>query len=88
MMGRHRPDQARDQVEAGGLARAIGAQQAHDFAPAQFEADAAHHGALLEGLNDVMNGQAPRDGLAPNGRLAVILGLRRGGSDDRLTAWK
>ena len=39
-------DEAGDHVKKGGLAGAIGTQQADHFAALQGQADAAHHGAL------------------------------------------
>ena len=46
-------DQAHDHVEAGGLARAVGTQQADDLAAAQVQADVLHHLAALERLGEV-----------------------------------
>ena len=45
-------DQAGDHVEAGGLAGAVGTQQAHHFAAVHRQADRAHHGALVEAFAD------------------------------------
>ena len=78
-------DQAGDHVEHGGLAGAVRAEQADGLAAAQFEADAAHDGALLEGLNTLMNGQPAgiRIGLGFVLK-AVLLGLGNPALGDRL----
>ena len=51
-------DQAGDDVEAGRLAGAVGAQQPHRLAPAQRHRDAAQHRALLELLRQAAHDQA------------------------------
>ncbi len=51
------PEQTGDHIEAGGLARAVGAQQPHHLAALQRQADAAHHRAPAEALADARNGQ-------------------------------
>src|SRR5579859_1688077 len=53
-----RRDQAGDHVEAGGLAGAVGAEQAHDLAPRQPQGDALHHRPAAERLADVVDHQA------------------------------
>ena len=42
------PEQADDHAEGGGLAGAVGAEQADDFAAVEFEADLAHDGAFFK----------------------------------------
>jgi two-component system nitrogen regulation response regulator GlnG len=58
-------DQAGDHVEAGGLAGAVGAQQAGHLAATQPQAHALDHGTAAERLADVVDHQAFRwDGFA------------------------
>ena len=45
-------DQAGDHVEAGGLAGAVGAEQADHLAALERQADRTHHRALVEALAD------------------------------------
>ena len=55
-----RGDQAGDHVEAGGLAGAVGAEQAGDLAALDVQGDVAHHLTLAEGAGDVLDAQAGR----------------------------
>src|SRR5215510_6891481 len=50
-------EQAGDQIEASGLARAIGTQQPYDLAALQREADPADNGPAAEALADARDGQ-------------------------------
>jgi hypothetical protein len=54
-------DQAGDHVEAGGLAGAVGAQQARDLSALDMQGDVAHHLPLAEGAGDVLDPQARSD---------------------------
>ena len=68
-------DEAGDHVEAGGLAGAVGAQQAHHLAAPKRQAHRAHDGALAEAFADAMDDetlaaldqarQRPAGGVAP-----------------------
>ncbi len=51
-------DQAGDHVEAGGLARAVRAEQADSLAAVQPQADALHHRPAAERLGDAIDEQA------------------------------
>src|SRR3546814_7693999 len=55
-------DQAGDDVEAGGLAGAVGAEQADRLAASDMHRDVAQHRPLLEALADVAGAQAVRSG--------------------------
>ncbi|KAG0932969.1 hypothetical protein G6F31_016427 [Rhizopus arrhizus] len=67
-----RGHQAHDHVEAGGLAGALGAQKAHDFAADHGQGDVLHHGPAVIGLAQTGCAQAalldPRGGGGHGGR--------------------
>ena len=47
------PHQAGHHIEAGGLAGAVGTEQADDFAAAQEERDVPHHAAVAKGFAEL-----------------------------------
>ena len=49
--------EAQDHVEARGLARAVGAEQAHDLAALHGERDVGDHGALAVALHQALGAQ-------------------------------
>ena len=51
-------DQARDHVEAGGLAGAVGTQQADNLAALDRQADGSHHRTLFVAFADAGHDQA------------------------------
>ena len=69
-----RLDQPGDHVEHGGLAGAVGAEQADRLAAPHIDADAAHHLALAEALLDPMRRQVGVADLGTRGPPARLAG--------------
>ena len=80
-------DQPGDDVEAGGLAGAVRAQQAHGLAAVQVERDVAQHGAAAIVLGQVPRRQDRLAGGRPTaGRRRAAAPYRRRGRDHQLGA--
>ena len=82
-------DQSGDHVEDGGLARPVRPEQSDGLAAGDFEAHAADHDALLEGLDHGMDGEPPGIGVRLGILLvAMLLGLGNPALGGRLAAWE